>query len=138
MRHELAGLRLVVEREVQPLQVREEPLAEIGLRAPREPERGVPAKPHTRALHDPDREDQQRVPQDGVAVAGDDPLVDRVRHEQRHCQLRERPHQRRDHAEHEELPVRAHGVADETPSLATEHAVAISGTLCGATHRIPT
>ena len=31
--HELAGLGLVVEREVQPLEVREQPVAQVGLDA---------------------------------------------------------------------------------------------------------
>ena len=42
--HQLAGLRLVVEREVQPLQVREQPLAQVGLGPQRDAERGVPAE----------------------------------------------------------------------------------------------
>ena len=35
-RHELAGLGLVVEREVQPLEVREQALAQVGLDAERD------------------------------------------------------------------------------------------------------
>ena len=41
--HELAGLRPVVEREVQRLEVRDEPHAQVALDPHREPERGVPA-----------------------------------------------------------------------------------------------
>ena len=60
VRHQLTGLRLVVEREVQALQVRDEPHADVGLDAPREPERGVAAQPGADGLHRADRDDRGR------------------------------------------------------------------------------
>ena len=58
VRHQLAGLRAVVEREVQTLQVRDETHAQVGLDAVRELERGVAAEAGADGLHRADDEDE--------------------------------------------------------------------------------
>ena len=50
-----------MEREVQPLQVRDEPHADVGLDAPRETERGVAAQPGSDGLHRADRQGSRSV-----------------------------------------------------------------------------
>ena len=74
--HELAGLRLVVEREVQPLQVREEPHAQVGLDAVREAERGVAAQAGADRLDDADREDDAGPFEGDVEVSRNNSFVD--------------------------------------------------------------
>ena len=64
VRHQLAGLRLVVEREVQALEMRDEPHADVGLDAPREPERGVTPQPGPDRLN---RSDRRRSPRSARA-----------------------------------------------------------------------
>ena len=95
-RHELTGLRLVVEREMQLLQMRDEPHAQFGLHAEREPERGVAA--HCAVLpdlHEADHDDGHGVANAGGLVPGDDPVVDCVRGEQRDHDARSGEHQGR-------------------------------------------
>ena len=60
VRHQLAGLGLVVEREVQALEVRDEPHADVGLDAPRQAERGVAPQPGADRLHRADGDDRGR------------------------------------------------------------------------------
>ena len=60
-RHELTGLGLVVEREVQALEVREQPVAQVGLDPVRDAERGVAAEPVPTPCTTPTSEDQARV-----------------------------------------------------------------------------
>ena len=55
--HEVPGLRLVVVGEVQPLEVREQPVAQRRLRPSRDPEGPPPPQTGERALHDADDAD---------------------------------------------------------------------------------
>ena len=132
--HELPGLRLVVVREVQQLQVREQPGAEVGLHPVRHAERAVSAHAHARALEHADEDDQARVLERLAGVARHDALVDGGGDEQRDRQLGARPQQRGEHAEDEESPLGAEGVSEEAPSLAAQHLVAVGQPLRTATH----
>ena len=90
-RHELTGLGLVVEREVQALQVREEPLAQVGLGPQRDPERGVAAEAGARSPGRRRPATIASVERDHLAaVALAHAVVDRGRREQRDRELRER------------------------------------------------
>ena len=81
VRHQLAGLRVVVEREVQALQVRDEAHAHIGFDAVREPERGVTSQAGAHGLHRTDDEDDRRDLHRGVVFARRDAFVDGESHE---------------------------------------------------------
>ena len=134
MRHELPGLRLVVIREVQQLEMGEEPGAEVGLHAVRHAERAVAAHAHARALEHAHEDDQARVLEGLPRVAGHDPLVHGGGDEQRDRQLGARPQQRGEHAEDEQTPLGAERITEEAPSLPAQHLVAVGQPLRTATH----
>ena len=134
VRHELAGLRLVVVREVQQLEMREETGAEVGLDPVRHAERAVAAHAHADALEHADEDDQPRVLDDLAGVARHDALVDGRGDEQRDRELGARPEQRGEHAEDDPAPLGAERVSEEAPSLAAQHLVAVGQTLRTATH----
>jgi hypothetical protein len=115
--HELAGLRAVVEREVELLQVGEQPLAQVGLDPVRDAERGVAPRRGPEGLDHPDPEDAQRVQNDLVPVALQDALVDGGRGEQRTGQARRGPHAAGGDPEGEPAPLRAEGGSHEPPAV---------------------
>ena len=119
-RHQLTGLRVVVEREVQPLEMREQPLAQVSLGAIRDAERGV--APHARAgrLHRPDEDDQSGVHGGLAAVALDDAVVDRELGEQRDGDLGQGPEEAGDDAGGDPAALRAQSRSHEPPALAAQ------------------
>ena len=94
-RHQVAGLCLVVEREVLALEVGEERRPEIRLDPIGEPERAVAAHCRAPHLHEADHDDGHGVANAGGLVPGDDPVVDCVRGEQRDHDARSGEHQGR-------------------------------------------
>ena len=95
--------------------MRELPVAEIGLDPVAEAERGVTTEREAEGLHDADHEDEERVPHDGIAVVGDDPVVDRRRREQRDGEARRGPDDRGQHCEPEQAHALAQRVGEEPP-----------------------
>ncbi len=115
--HELAGLGAVVEREVELLQVGEQPLAQVGLDPVRDAERGVSPRCGPEGLDHPDPEDGQRVQDDLVPVALQDALVDGRCGEQRTGQARRGPEATGGDPEGEPAALRAEGGAHEPPAV---------------------
>ena len=115
-RHELAGLGLVVEREVQSLEVREQPLAQVGLGPVRDAERGVAAQTRTERLEHTDGEHDHHVHDDDLAVAGEDAVVDGVGGEQGDRDLGRGPHRSGRHAGHDPARLAAQRAAHEAPA----------------------
>ena len=114
-RHQLTGLRLVVEREVQLLEVGEQPLAEIGLDPVRDAERRVAPRARAERLHRADEDDQHRVHDDRLGVAGEDALVDGCRGEERDRDLRCGPHHTGRHAADDPARLASERSANEPP-----------------------
>ncbi len=119
VRHQLAGLGLVVEREVEPLQVRDEPHADVGLDPPCETERGVAAQSGPDRLHRADPDDRGSERQGDPRAAARDAVVDRLAREQRHRHPRRGPHQPGDDPEDHQLRVGANRLLHEAPALLT-------------------
>ena len=86
-RHELTGLRLVMEREVQALEVREQPVAKIGLGPQCDTKRGVAAQPSADRLHDANRHHDEGQADDLALIAVAHAVVDRGGGQQRNRQL---------------------------------------------------
>ena len=116
-RHELAGLGLVVEREVQPLKVREQPVAEIGLGPQRDPKRGVAPQSGADRLHDADEHHDHREPNDLAFVARPHAVVDRRGREQRDRQLGGGPDDAGGDTADDPPPLRRHRTAHEPPTV---------------------
>ena len=116
---------LVVEREVQALQVREQALAEIGLDAERDPERRVATCPRPHCLHGTHEHDEQRVDDDRAAVARQDAVVDGSRGEQRDRDLGRGPDHAREHARDDPSALAAERTADEPPPGSSQLALPI-------------
>ncbi len=76
VRHQLAGLRMVVKREVQPLQVRDQPHAQVRLDAQRELERGESTQARAHCLDRAGEQDEQGPLQCNGRVAFRDAVVD--------------------------------------------------------------
>jgi len=120
-RHELPGLRLVVKREVQALEVRDESHADVGLDADREAERGVPANGGARGLDRADDEDGDHPTQQrAVVVVLHDRAVDRDTDHRRYRHSSGRPSQAGEHTGDDRGSVRLHGAPHEAPPRAPE------------------
>ena len=78
VRHQLTGLRVVVEREVQTLQVRDEPHAQVGLDADTRGGTRRTAAGRCRSPGPPQREDDPRPLERDVEISRDDAFVDRL------------------------------------------------------------
>ena len=96
--HQLAGLRFVVESEVQALEMGEEPLAQVRLGAQRDPEGRVPPESGADRLDHADGEHDEHEAHRRAGVALHHPLVDRGGREQRDRDLRGSPEEPRGHA----------------------------------------
>ena len=116
VRHQLTGLRVVVEREVQTLQVRDESHAQIRFDAVRETERGVAAQAGADRLHDTDREDDRGPLERDIEVAGNDAFVDRLPGERGNRDARAGPHQTGQNAHPHPKVMGSNGGAHEAPS----------------------
>ena len=117
VRHQLAGLGLVVETEVQALQVRDEPHADVGLDAPGEPERGVAAESGADGLHRADGDDRggERPRHRGITFG--DPLVDRRARQDRNRYASDGPDESGDDAEDHEVRVGGDRLGHQPPAL---------------------
>jgi hypothetical protein len=127
--HELPGLGLVVEREVQPLQVREELLAHVGLDPERHAERAVSAEPGGDGLHDAEREDDPHVLHGRAHIVLQDPLVDGDPRHQRDAHTCRGPEGSGAHTEHRPAPMGPDGAAHEPPSFSSRRALGIHPSL---------
>ena len=115
--HQLAGLRLVVEREVQALEVRDELLADVGFDAPRETERRVAAQPGADGLDRTNRDDRGGEDEGQAGAALCDPVVDRRAREQRNRDARDGPHESGENAENHEMGMCADRLSHQAPAL---------------------
>ena len=116
VRHQLAGLRVIVEREVQPLKVRDEPHAEIRLHAEREPERGVPPQAGADRLDHTNRENDQRPFQGDIEISGNDAVVDRRAGERRDRNAGTGPDQSGENSHPDQDFQRSDSVAHQAPA----------------------
>ena len=125
--HELAGLVLVVEREVQPLEVGEQAVPQHELGPPALAERQVPAKAGEGGGDHPGAGDGEGPEQEGLAVLGHDPLVDGGPHQQRGGDLADGPEQAHHDPGGDALPLGPHRGADELPPVTTRTRVINGG-----------
>ncbi len=125
--HELAGLVLVVEREVQPLEVGEQAVPQHELGPPALAERQVTAEAGEGGGDHPGTGDGQGPEQEGLAVLGDDPLVDGGPHQQRGGDLADGPQQAHHDPGGDAPPLRPHRGGDELPPVTTRTRVINGG-----------
>ena len=105
-----------MEREVQPLQVGEDPVAERRL-APAGLAEGEPApQPAADARQHAGHKDRERPPQEGALRVGLDASIDRQRHEGWHCHLADGGREPGHHAYGETPPLPPKLAADEVPA----------------------
>jgi hypothetical protein len=115
--HELAGLRLVVEADVEGLQVGEEPLPEPRLRPTGLAEGDIPPRRAQDAGHEAESDDGQRPHEERVVAV--DRAVDGATDQEGDHDLRAAPRQT-DHAtQRDALPLRGEGAAEQPPTLPT-------------------
>ena len=123
--HELTRLGAVVEREVQLLQMGEQAVPQIGLRAQRDPERRVAAEPGRQRLHHPDEHHEDRQPDDLALVPDAHAVVDGRGGDERHDELGGGPHDPGRDTTHDPGPLRTDRVEDESPTGAPQPAVRV-------------
>ena len=116
VRHQLTGLRLIVEGEVQPLEMRDESQADVGLHPPGQAERGVAPQPGPERLHRADSDDRGGQPQGDAGAPARDAVVDRLPREQRDRHPRRRPYEPGEDAEDHELRVGADRFLHQAPA----------------------
>ena len=118
--HQLSGLGLVVEREVEPLEVGEQAVAQVGLDPPGLPEGEVAAEPGEGRRGDRHGAEDEGPAPEGAGVVGDDALVDGVADQQAGADLGGRPGQADGDRESDAAAAEAGQVADQTPAPAAE------------------
>ena len=116
LRHQLAGLRVVVEREVQLLQVRDESHAQIRLDAVREAERGVPPQAGADCLDHPNCEDDSRPFEGDIEVSRNNSFVDRLTRQPRDRDAGRGPPESGENPQPDPHAQRSHGFAHEAPT----------------------
>jgi hypothetical protein len=115
--HELAGLLAVVEGEVEPLQVGEEPVAQHGLGLAGLPEGRVPPQTGEGGDEHAGDGDEQGVVHHRALVLGLHALVDGEGHQRGHRDLGGGPRERNEGAEGDPPPLRPQLGADQPPAV---------------------
>jgi hypothetical protein len=121
--HELAGLRLVVEGEVEALEVGEQPVAQVGLDPAGLTEGEPPAQAGEGGRGDGHAPEDQRPAPQRPGVVGDDALVDGVADQQAGAHLGGRPRQADGDADRDAPAALADELEDQPPAPAAERAL---------------
>ena len=117
----------VVEGEVQPLDVGEQPVAERRLDPAGLSERQVPANAGEHGGDHAGRGDGERPQDQRAQFVGLDSTVDGLLHEEPDAHLGQRPDQPDEHRQRDLGAARAHGVEHEAPTGAGVHGVIVDG-----------